>query len=289
MQWEEYFHKIDETEWSASTAVNRMSKLESFGPTEEIVEAILYIGIDDEKGANRLLKKALDAGVKFSGAEIGEIWLNCEESELNRAIRLSADTFTKQDIEDLYCFCDDDLLLEVAKKRKLKTPDGLYDYDEETEEDAEELSEAADPLEEPEEKLDAGEALSPAEIADNYDYVLQLLLKAHEHTVQAYKLSIADTGSKKRALSILKHACLLEAQPYIDDARIILEEMEVQVSEKLTVRNTRLNLGKMIVFHDTIVDGFITDWIVQRRIRKILKELEAAIKDIQKLRKQYPY
>jgi hypothetical protein len=266
-----------------------MSKLESFGPTEEIVEAILYIGIDDEKGANRLLKKALDAGVKFSGAEIGEIWLNCEETELNRAIRLSADTFTKQDIEDLYCFCDDDLLLEVAKKRKLKTPDGLYDYDEETEEDAEELSEAADPLEEPEEKLDAGEALSPAEIADNYDYVLQLLLKAHEHTVQAYKLGIADTGSKKRALSILKHACLLEAQPYIDDARTILEEMEVQVSEKLTVRNTRLNLGKMIVFHDTIVDGFITDWIVQRRIRKILKELEAAIKDIQKLRKQYPY
>lgn len=272
MQWEEYFHKIEEGEWSTSTAVSRMSKLNSFGPSEEIVEAIQYIGFDNEKGANRLLKKALDAGVKFSGAEIAQIWLICEKSELNRAVLLSADNFTEVDIDELYCFCDDDFLLEVAKKKKLKTPDGLNDYDEETEEEEQELD----------------EKLTPREIADNYDYVLQLLSKAHEYMVQAYKLSIADIGSKRAALSVMKHAFLLEAQPYIDDARLVLEEMEAQLCEKLSVRNTRLNLGNMIIFHDTIGDGIITDWIVQRRIRKILKELDAAIEDIRKLRKQYP-
>ena len=35
MQWDEYYEKIDE--WANSTAVNRLSKLDSFGPPEEVV------------------------------------------------------------------------------------------------------------------------------------------------------------------------------------------------------------------------------------------------------------
>ena len=47
MQWEEYYDKIGD--WATSTAVSRMSQLESFGPTDEIIDAIQQIGFDDEK------------------------------------------------------------------------------------------------------------------------------------------------------------------------------------------------------------------------------------------------
>lgn len=113
MTWEEYYEKI--CDWSPSTIVNRISKLSSFGPPEEIIEVIIKIAYDDEKGATRLLKKAVDAGVKFTGEQWAEISLCCLENGVERAIRVSADKFTGEDIENLYCFYDEELIVEIAK------------------------------------------------------------------------------------------------------------------------------------------------------------------------------
>ena len=63
MTWEEYYEKI--WEWKPSTMVKYMSKLSDFGPSEEVMEAIIEISFGDTKGATRMLKKAIDAGVKF--------------------------------------------------------------------------------------------------------------------------------------------------------------------------------------------------------------------------------
>ena len=63
MLWEEYYDKLGD--WATSTAVSRISKLESFGPPNEIIAAINTIGFEDEKGATRLLKKAITAGMEF--------------------------------------------------------------------------------------------------------------------------------------------------------------------------------------------------------------------------------
>ncbi len=38
MLWEEYDEKIDE--WANSTAVNRLSKIETIGPSEEVVNIL---------------------------------------------------------------------------------------------------------------------------------------------------------------------------------------------------------------------------------------------------------
>ena len=64
MLWEEYYDKLGD--WATSTAVSRISKLESFGPPNEIIDAINTIGFEDEMGATRLLKKAITAGMKFN-------------------------------------------------------------------------------------------------------------------------------------------------------------------------------------------------------------------------------
>ena len=61
---------------------------------------IIEIAFEDEKGVTRLLKKATDAGVKFTGEQLADICLCCKESEIERAIRFTADKFTDTDIEN---------------------------------------------------------------------------------------------------------------------------------------------------------------------------------------------
>ena len=54
MTWDEYYEKI--WEWKPSTMVKHMSKLTSYGSSEEIMIAIIEISFGDIKGATRLLK-----------------------------------------------------------------------------------------------------------------------------------------------------------------------------------------------------------------------------------------
>ena len=186
----------------------------------------------------------------------------------------SCNIFTDADIEALYGCFDDELVAEVAKKAGLKLPEDLKElYDEEDEMVVWE-EEAEEPL----------GKMSYKERAEAYEHVLECLYQAREKVALAWKLSVADTGSEKRTLSITKHACLAEAEPYIAEARIALEEIESMVKDTISICNTRLELGKMGLVNDVWVDGRINDWIMQRRIRKILKSVESAIREVERIR-----
>lgn len=87
MTREEYYEKI--WEWTPSTMVKHMPELTSYVSSEEIMEVIIEISFGDKKGATRLLRKALDAGIKFTGSQLTEMNVKCEESELIWAIKLS--------------------------------------------------------------------------------------------------------------------------------------------------------------------------------------------------------
>ena len=317
--WEEYYEKI--WEWQPSTMVKHMSKLSSFGPSEEVMEAIIEISFGDQKGATRMLKKAMDAGVKFNGDQLSNMYGNCDESELERALRFSADQFTTQDIDDLYGVYEDALLIEIALKHNIAIPEELAEENEEFivrkavlaaqhRLDDEILEELYGVVEDSLIKQVAGknglklpeclreddtwcvseqqdrdaEKLSKDELYEAYEYVLQCLSNAHEKMVLAYRLSISDVGNDKRSISIIKHACLLEAEPFVAEARLTLEEIESQVQDKISVQNTRLNMGKWIVFHDVYGDGFLTDWMVQLRIKKMIRAVEDAHKEVLKLK-----
>jgi hypothetical protein len=267
MLWEEYYEKIDE--WANSTAVNRLSKLESFGPPEEIIYVINELAFENEKAATRLLRMATDVGVKFTGEQLAEICLICEESEIERAIRHSCSHFSAADIEALYGCYDDDLVVEVAKKARLPIPEDLQEL---YEEDRDEVDWS--PV-----KNDA------AELHELYKTALKNLYIAWEKVILALRLSIADVNSEKRSLSIAKYACLIEAEPYIAEARVILEQIESKAADAISLRNIRMNLGKLFVWNDTYADGLFGDWIVQRRIQKVLKGIEKAIKVLESLRR----
>ena len=89
-------------DWAVSTSVRNISFLEDIGEPDEIVEALVIIGYEDKKAAGRLLSKALQHGVKFSGKNLVEIADFCTEESFKQALNQSADALTSQDLEDMY-------------------------------------------------------------------------------------------------------------------------------------------------------------------------------------------
>lgn len=130
MRWSDYYEKIND--WAVSTAVNKISSLEDMGAPDEIVDALNIIAFDDEKGATRLLNRAVQYGVKFSGENLAEIAGLCAEESFKKALHESAEAFTAQDLEDLYCCVDDEFIVELAKRYKISAPaDIAEEYEEE--------------------------------------------------------------------------------------------------------------------------------------------------------------
>ena len=130
MRWYDYYEKIND--WAVSTAVNKISSLEDMGDPDEIVDALNIIAFEDEKGATRLLNRALQYGVKFSGENLAEIVGLCAEDSFKKALYQSADAFSAQDLEDLYGCVDDELIIDLAKRYKISAPADIADeYEEE--------------------------------------------------------------------------------------------------------------------------------------------------------------
>lgn len=130
MRWSDYYEKIND--WAVSTAVNKISSLEDMGAPDEIVDALNIIAFEDEKGATRLLNRAVQYGVKFSGENLAEIAGLCAEESFKKALHESAEAFTAQDLEDLYCCVDDEFIVELAKRYKISAPaDIAEEYEEE--------------------------------------------------------------------------------------------------------------------------------------------------------------
>lgn len=104
--------------------------------------------------------------------------------------------------------------------------------------------------------------MSRVELQGECDYVLQCLDIVREKMNLAYRLSISDVGSNKCSLSIAKHACLLEAEPFITEAKLVLESIGAQVQQKTKIQDITANMGKRIVISDIIGDGFFLEYLV---------------------------
>lgn len=270
MQWEEYYDKL--SDWAAATAVSKMSRLESFGPPDEIIDAINTIAFDDEQGATRLLKKATAAGVKFTGDQLSELFLICDETALHNAIRFSSDRFGTEDLAALYGFCDEEELIRIAEKQNIPLPEELAEYAQATAFAPEEEEETASPPH------------SPGELAAEYDYILDRLYHAHQHLVQACKLSFIDTAGKRRAATVLKYACIIEAEPYIQDAIAAWERLDIPGKDKNLLWNTWHNISSSTMWQNYLFEGFFTNMMVKSRIRKVIRNIEYAHKTLRRLR-----
>lgn len=130
MTWNEFYEKLND--WAVSTAVSKISSFANIGAPDEIVEAINIIAYEDEKGATRLLNKAINADIKFSGENLTEMVGLCSEESFQKALLQSADKFTSRDLEDLYGSIDDEIIIKIAKQYGIPAPEDIAeDYEEE--------------------------------------------------------------------------------------------------------------------------------------------------------------
>lgn len=259
MLWDEYYDGV--TRWAASTAVSRMSQLESFGPPEEIVDAIDIIGYDDRKGATRLLKKALRAGVRFTGEQLSDLSSVCEEEVIRQAIQTAAPHFTAADLEALCGYEDDDVLIALAKKHHLPLPESLADWE-----------------------YDAEPDMTPAELAAEYDYILDCLQNAHALLKKAYQFSLIDTSRKKRSATVAKYACIADAQTYISAALDAWSLLDIPSQDKQPLHGIWPNISNATMWQNYLFQGFFTNMLVKRQIRNVIKNIETAHRMIRRLR-----
>ena len=281
--WDEYYEKF--YDWAESTRVKKLSYLDSLGDSEEVTEVILELR-ENENASTCLLRRAIEEKMEFSGDDLLNLYIwDYDEELLTQALKNSVNRLTTEDIENLLGTAPDEVLHEVCKQGNIPLSKDLreifeWDFEEDSyEEDFDEEDLYEENLYEEEIPQ-----MTKSEICEAYDYVLECLYHAHEKLKIAYRLSVADMSSKKRSVSIAKHACVLEAEPFLTEARYVLGELESQVQDTISVRNTRLNMGNRIAFHDIYGDGFLTNWSVQKRIKQMLQAIETAYNEVQLLR-----
>ena len=267
MLWEEYYDRLGD--WATSTAVSRLSKLTSFGPPDEIIDAINTIGFEDEKGAARLLKKAMAAGVKFTGDQLSELFLICDEEVMKQAIQISSRHFKTEDLDALYGFADEEVLIDIANRQHIPIPESLADYAEVFEADFED---------------DAAPPVTPEELAATYDHILDCLQYAHGLLKKAYQFSLIDTNRKKRAVTVAKYACIADAQSYISEALDLWNLPDIPEQDRQPLGGIWPNISNSAMWQNYLFEGFFTNMLVKREIRKVLKNIGSAYDLIRKLR-----
>lgn len=269
MLWAEYYDKL--SDWAVSTAVSRMSKLESFGPPEEIIDAINQIALDDEKGATRLLKKAIAAGVTFTGDQLSELFLICDEEIIRQAIAISSSQFQPEDLDALYGFADEEVLIRIAKQHHIPLPESLTDYEEVFTPDPEE---------------DFEPSMAREALACEYDYILDCLHEAHGLLKKAYQFSLIDTSSRQRAATVVKYACIADAQSCISKALDAWSLLDLPNRDNQALRGIWPAIRNSTMWKNYLLEGFFTNLMVKRQIAQVLKNIETAIYRIRALRSQ---
>jgi hypothetical protein len=147
--WGEYYEKF--YDWAESTQVRNLSGLTSLGPADEVGEIIIELQVN-VPAANRLLRKAVDAKLAFSGSDLVEFACINDKELATAAVRNSAERLTAEDMEYLYGVIDDEVIIEICKQRSILLPEDLREEeeyeDEEEEVEVEPLEEVADFTEE---------------------------------------------------------------------------------------------------------------------------------------------
>ena len=121
--WDEYYEKF--YEWAESTRIKNLTYLENLGDPEEVTEILLELK-DNPNASTRLLRKAIEEKVKFTGENILDLFFwEFDKELLMKVLWNSADILTAEDIEGLYLTVDDAVLLQLCEKGNIPVPEDL--------------------------------------------------------------------------------------------------------------------------------------------------------------------
>lgn len=115
MTWAEYYDKF--YDWSESTRISRLSSLTDFGSSSEICE--IAQDLFEDKLAQRLIKKALAAGVRFQPDEIMDIAVLMDKPTLSKLVETSAVPLNREQLEEFYMLIDDTTFEKASNRARV--------------------------------------------------------------------------------------------------------------------------------------------------------------------------
>ena len=115
MDWKTYYDRF--YEWEESTQLRYLAALTNFGPSPEVCE--LAAAFYKEASANRLIKKALSAGVHFTLEDISELDGVVEKSLMPELIG-SVRVLTADELDEFSYLLTKEQLRTLAKKNRIR-------------------------------------------------------------------------------------------------------------------------------------------------------------------------
>lgn len=134
--WDEYYEKF--YDWAESTQVRNLSALTSLGTADEVGEIIIELQVNIP-AANRLLRKAVEAKLAFSGSDLIEFLCINNMSLATAALYNSVSRLTSEDMEDLYGVAEDDDIIKICKEHNLTLPEDSREEEEYMDEEEDEV------------------------------------------------------------------------------------------------------------------------------------------------------
>ncbi|MBP3261219.1 KOW motif-containing protein [Pseudobutyrivibrio sp.] len=127
MTWEEYYDKF--YDWAESTQIKKLSSVEKYGSAEEVTEIMMEFAFDHEDIVNRMARKAIEQKIVFSAENIRDLTNFVDPSLQARLAIQSVGNFSRDDLELLDGFLDDDVLVKLYRSKGLKVLEMLDDGD----------------------------------------------------------------------------------------------------------------------------------------------------------------
>lgn len=121
----EEFLYINDKALAAAACVNSAGRLFSEHSASKVAEIIEEVHFSDAAASNRLLKKAVDAGLRFSGEELGGFWSSNDRALAKEATQRSAERLTSKDIDELCDLADDATIRQISREHQIPLPDHM--------------------------------------------------------------------------------------------------------------------------------------------------------------------
>ena len=119
MSWEEYYDNF--YEWSPSTQRNYTHRLTGYGPAEEVWEVAQELDFYDTAFSVNFLKKAFDAGVRFTPEQVLEMVPTVDKPFLNKLAEQTDGTFSREQLEEIDLLIDDASFQRISHQAKVNT------------------------------------------------------------------------------------------------------------------------------------------------------------------------
>ncbi len=114
---------------------------------------------------------------------------------------------------------------------------------------------------------------------------LNSLRKAEKHLDSARTWGIFDLLGGGLITSLVKHSKLDDARSDIEQARYDLEDFCEELQD---VDLPDVHIDELLTFADFFFDGFLADFMVQRRINEARDQLERASRQVEDILRQLP-